>query len=69
MACDICGKKGTTLNDLLSAYQTENIKAICPDCEIVVNRKNGKLLEMVLKIKSTLMRRFINERKQQAAAK
>lgn len=61
MACDICGKTGTHLVDLLDAYQTSDIKAICPACEKVVNRKNGKLLTMVLNIKSDLMKRFIQE--------
>jgi hypothetical protein len=63
MACDICGKTGTTLIDLLAQYQTSDIKAICPDCESVVNRTNGRLLSMVLKIKSELLKRFMREKK------
>jgi hypothetical protein len=63
MACDICGKTGTNLVDLLDAYQTADIKAICPACEKIVNRKNGKLLSMVLNMKQDLMKRFMQETK------
>lgn len=63
MACDICGKTGTPLADLLAAYSTDDIKQICPDCESVVNRKNGALLSLVLNIKTDLLKRFIREKK------
>jgi len=63
MACDICGKTGTRLADLLDAYKTPDIQQICPDCETIVNRKNSKLLTMVLNIKTDLLKRFIRERK------
>ncbi len=63
MACDVCGKTGTDLVDLLSTYQTADIKSICPSCEKIVNRKHGKLLSMVLNIKAELMKNFMKERK------
>lgn len=63
MACDICGKTGTNLVDLLPAYQTDDIKDICPSCEKIVNRKHGKLLSMVLNIKAELLKNFMQERK------
>ena len=63
MACDICGRTGTNLVALLDAYQTDDIKAICYGCERIVNRKNSKLLSMVLNIKSDLMKRFMQEAK------
>ena len=65
MACDICGKKGTPLVDLLDAYKTSDIQQICHDCETIVNRKNSKLLSMVLNIKTELMKRFMREKKGQ----
>lgn len=65
MACDICGKNGTQLVDLLGQYQTDDIKAICPECESIVNKKNSSLLSMVLNIKQVLLKRFLAERKEQ----
>jgi hypothetical protein len=67
MACDICGKTGTSLVDLRAEYQTDDIKAICYDCERIVNNKNGKLLSMVLNIKSDLMKRFMWEKRSRKA--
>ena len=64
MACDICGKKGTPLIDLLSSYQTENIKAICSVCESVVNGKNSKLLTLTMKIKQTLFKSWMTNLKE-----
>ncbi|MEO8153602.1 MAG: hypothetical protein ABI605_11070 [Rhizobacter sp.] len=66
MACDICGKNGTSLVDLRDTYQTSDIKAICPECETIVNRKSRSLLSMVLNIKTALLLRFMRERKEQA---
>lgn len=61
MACDICGKVGTELADLLTSYQTAEIKAICPSCEKIINTKNGKLLDLVLNIKRKLFVEFITQ--------
>jgi hypothetical protein len=63
MACDICGKKGTTLSDLLDAYKTDDIKSICPACEKIVNRKSSSLLTFVLKMRTDLLRRFMQQMK------
>lgn len=63
MACDICGKTGTALADLLQTYQTTDIKSICPECERVVNAKSGKLLDFVLNMKTKLLKRFMAELK------
>jgi hypothetical protein len=64
MACDICGKTGTSLTSLLNAYQTSDIKDICSGCESIVNKKHGKLFDMVLQMKNVLFKRFINELKE-----
>ena len=64
MACDICGKKGTSLTDLLDQYQTDDVKSICPECEKVVNGKNSRLLTFAFKIKAALLKRFIAERRE-----
>lgn len=63
MACDICGKTGTSLNDLLTQYQTEGIKSICPKCETAVNKKHQKLLDFALQMKGDLFKRFILAKK------
>lgn len=63
MACDICGKSGVHLVDLLPSYQTRDVKSICLDCETVVNRRHGQLFSMVMNIKTTLLKRFIAQRR------
>lgn len=59
MACDICGKTGTTLNDLRGIYQTEHIKAICPECEQVVNKKLSAIQIMLGLQQRDLLKRFL----------
>jgi hypothetical protein len=61
MACDICGKTGTQLYTLLSSYQTEDIKAVCPDCDRVLTRKKGKVMSMLANMQQTLLKRFMQE--------
>ena len=43
MACDICGKTGTSLVPLNADYQTNAIKDICGDCEREVNNQLWKI--------------------------
>lgn len=62
MACDICGKPGTRLVELLSSYQTAEVKEICPDCETVINKQSYRLTSFIANIKITLLKRFIRER-------
>lgn len=61
MACDICGKTGVYLNDLLGIYQTDEVKSICSDCEKVVNVQLRKIQKMTLKMHIHLLKRFILE--------
>lgn len=67
MACDICGKIGTTLNDLRPIYQTEEIKSICPDCEEAVNGKLSALQKWSSTLIQRLLKLFMRERAAQAA--
>jgi len=60
MACDICGAKGTRLNDLRTIYQTDEVKVICNDCEKVVNNQLGKLQTVVFNIQTSWLKRFVN---------
>ena len=59
MACDICGRKGTSLVDLLDCYKTKDIQQLCPDCEKVVNGHASKLTSVVANIKVSWLRRFM----------
>ena len=63
MACDICGNNSKPLTDLREIYQTSEIKQICTDCEAVVNKKNSELLTFVLKLRSSWLKKFMEERK------
>ncbi len=64
MACDVCGKTGTTLNFLLDSYQTEDIKAICPECEVVINKHKWALQNTTSRILSCWLKRFIRNLKE-----
>lgn len=59
MACDICGKTGTSLTDLLDIYQTDDIKQMCPDCAKVVNKHLGKIQSSAGKIQRSLLKSFM----------
>lgn len=63
MACDICGKTGTELRTLLSSYQTEDIKEVCPACDAILTKKNSKVMSLVMNMKVALLKRFMQERK------
>lgn len=63
MACDICGKTGNTLVDLLSIYQTIDIKQICSKCESDINIHLGKLRIMTNKMNRTWLQKFMIIRK------
>lgn len=59
MACDICGKTGTTLVPLLDSYRTDAIKDICPSCEEMVNDHLWKLKDMSSKMYTNFFKRFM----------
>ena len=63
MACDICGKVGTPLADLLEPYQTDEIKAICPECEKVVNDQKRKLQSWTSTLLARLLKQFMRARR------
>ena len=63
MACDVCGNTGTPLVDLLPKYQTKYIKAVCPNCERIINRQHSKITELTFKIRDALVNKFIQNRK------
>lgn len=67
MACDICGKTGTSLNDLLDGYKTDEIKAICPECETTINKQLGKIRDVTHNIMRTLLKRFMRRLKERSA--
>lgn len=59
MACDICGKVGTTLTPLRDIYQTDDIKDICPDCEKIVNAQLNKIQASHGQAQRSLLKRFM----------
>jgi len=60
MSCDTCGKVGTNLVPLNTEYQTDTIKAICPECEKVINDHLWKLRSMSANINQSLLKRFMS---------
>lgn len=63
MACDLCGKTGTRLADLLSIYATNDIKCICPACEKTVNRHLFKMKDVGDNMVRRLFKMYLRERK------
>ncbi len=59
MACDICGKTGTELIDLLDVYRTSEIKQICPSCVKEVEKCLFKIKALSAKMTSSLFSRFM----------
>lgn len=68
MACDICGKTGTSLNDLRPVYASPDIKSICPGCEKVVNRQLSKIQTVTSNMVIDLLKRFICGQRERATA-
>lgn len=69
MACDICGKVGSSLESLLDCYSTTEIKDICPDCARVVNEQLHKIKKLTMTITERSFIRFINVRKENMSTK
>lgn len=63
MACDMCGKTGTPLVDLVNSYKTNEIAVICHDCERVVNKQLNKVRQVTSNILVDTMKRFMLNRK------
>jgi len=61
MACDICGKKGTRLSDLLDCHKTTDVHQVCGECEAILNKHKSKLQSVTSRILIHWMRRFIDE--------
>jgi len=59
MDCDICGKKGTTLESLRDQYKTDDIQQLCPECISEVNTQLGKLQQMTFGMNETWLKRFM----------
>lgn len=60
MACDTCGRTGTPLVDLLSIYQTDQVKQVCRECEALINRQLWNAQGVASKIQRGLMTRFLD---------
>jgi len=63
MACDICDKKGTALEDIVPNYQTKDIQCVCPECASIVNDHLWKLRAMSRKQENVFLKLFMKERK------
>lgn len=62
MACDVCGAKGTSLNNIREQFATDDVRAVCPNCERVINSHLSKLDGMWVRMRSALLKRFMSER-------
>ena len=62
MACDICDKKVTPLEDIVPDYQTKDIKCVCAECASRVNDHLWKLRAMSRKQENVFLKLFMKER-------
>jgi|LGOV01.1.fsa_nt_gb protein-arginine kinase activator protein McsA len=63
MACDICGKTGTHLEDLMDSYKTDDIQQICSDCSSKVNKHLWKLRDMTSKMNQSFLKKLMGNLK------
>jgi hypothetical protein len=59
MACDICGKTGTPLTDLLDSYKTDDIQQVCDGCAKAINKHVSKIRVVTTNIHFDLAKRFM----------
>lgn len=63
MSCDLCGKTtAEPLNAIRDCYQTDHVKAVCGDCERLLNKHLSTTREKTHGLLCALMRKFIKER-------
>lgn len=58
--CDVCGKNVKYLEELLSSYQTESIKEVCPECRDVINKHLSQIKHATANITISWTKRFLN---------
>lgn len=63
MACDLCGKTGTTLTGLRPQYRTEHIEDVCPDCAEKLNDHLRKLHAVGRNFIDQVFNKFIRDEK------
>ncbi len=63
MACDICGKRGCQLVDLLDSHKTAEIHQVCDECRQVLDVHKRKLQAVTTNILLDWFKRFMNERR------
>lgn len=59
MACDICGKSESMLQQLNSEYETDKIKDICGACSLMVNEHLWQLRKMSNKMNQSFLKQFM----------
>ena len=47
MACDMCGKTGTNLEQLNDKYKTDDIQSVCSKCSTLLNDHLYKLRKVL----------------------
>lgn len=69
MACDICGKTGVELEDLLKSYATKQIQQVCPGCLKTVNKQLWDIKELSTKFTQTGLKRFMRVMRRKLTSK
>lgn len=62
MACDVCGAKVEYTEPLRDCYQTDNIKALCPECMRVADKELDKLNTWLYRVRQSLLKRVLTQR-------
>lgn len=59
MQCDLCGKEGVPVSNLVSHYQTDAIKQVCGSCEGKINLHIREVQVMQRKMLHGLIKSFM----------
>ena len=62
MACDMCGKKGASLQNVRDCYATDDIQQICDDCVVDVNVHLDKLRGIGRTFTQRMLQKFMKNK-------
>lgn len=65
MACDLCGKKGVQLEDLLSIYKTDDVQQICGSCASLATKQVSKAQRVAGLIQRGWVKRWLTNKREE----
>lgn len=62
MACDVCGARVENTEPLRDCYQTDDIKAVCPECLRIADKELDRLNTWLYRVRRELLKRALRHR-------